>query len=159
MCHGIQQCLHSIPSATVPTCAMYCCWHVFKSRRGAHVSWPRVNLHRLATTSDVCDACAEYEVFDFAWAKPCSEESFTRSQTAAMAASLILRLMMHEPALPPDSTLAHLPTPSPPQWAAVQASASKALVALHWSKHNPEGTAQFLLRPACMSECSFPPCK
>lgn len=53
--------------------------------------------------------------------------------TATAAAQVFIRLMQPEP------SYSDHPTPTPTQWAAITAAASKALVALHWHRDHAGG--------------------
>ena len=59
------------------------------------------------------------------------------ASTAKVAASLILRLQLHDPRPPSDPTLS-LPTPSNADWLVIESDACRALVAYHWYRHHPE---------------------
>ena len=74
-------------------------------------------------------------MFDREWIPATAE-----LDTATIAAQLVARLMQHEPG-PSGGTLDH-PTPTPSQWAAITAAASKALIALHWHRHHAQDLQQ-----------------
>ena len=56
--------------------------------------------------------------------------------TIELVADLISKLQKHDLQVSCDSNQS--PTPSPTQWAAIKAAASKTLIALHFHQHHAE---------------------